>query len=233
MKMVKTIQKRLPLPSFFRMKPWIYINCFLPKPPDDYPMFFSYIFRKNSHLGLKTFYGKSISKYLSSTERKYPDNLGNYFFFLPPLEKNPNKLLYSFPERFSFKKIFAWKGQVMFLNFNMLINCQIIISMELNLDSILIFNEITKTNLIVMKTNTFNDDWFLAFKKCIINILIFWGLFLTISFCFICVSTGKHLEGYFSPHLFDCGCSLERLKNFHCDFKHGMSLNLRLVLKFV
>lgn len=61
----------------------------------------------------------------------------------------------------------------MFLNFNMLINCQIIISTELNLNFILIFNELTKTNLIVMNTNTFNDDWFLIFKKCAINILIF------------------------------------------------------------
>lgn len=33
--------------------------------------------------------------------------------------------------------------------------------MELNLNSTLIFNELTKTNLIVMNTNTFNDDWLL------------------------------------------------------------------------
>lgn len=62
----------------------------------------------------------------------------------------------------------------MLLNFNMLINCRIIISMELNLNSILIFNELTKTNLIVMNTNTFNDDRLLILeKKCVINILIF------------------------------------------------------------
>lgn len=73
----------------------------------------------------------------------------------------------------------------MLLNFNMLINCQIIISMELNLNSILIFNELTKTNLIVMNTNTFNDDRLLILeKKCIINILIFWEMLLTIFILF-------------------------------------------------
>lgn len=51
----------------------------------------------------------------------------------------------------------------MLLNFNILINCQIIISMELNLNSILIYNELTKTNLIAMNTNTFNDDGLLIF----------------------------------------------------------------------
>lgn len=73
----------------------------------------------------------------------------------------------------------------MLLNFNMLINCRIIISMELNLNSILIFNELTKTNLIVMNTNTFNDDRLLILeKKCVINILIFWEMLLTIFILF-------------------------------------------------
>lgn len=126
----------------------------------------------------------------------------NSFFPLPSLKKTQTKPFIPSLKHFSLKKIFAWKGQVMFLNFNMLINCQIIISMELNLNFILIFNELTKTNLIVMNTNTFNDDWLLIFKKCIINILIFWGLLLTLSFCFICVSAGKAPWGIFltSPH---------------------------------
>lgn len=46
----------------------------------------------------------------------------------------------------------------MLLNFNMLITSQIIISMELDLNFVLIFNESTKTNLIAMNTNACNDD---------------------------------------------------------------------------
>lgn len=35
--------------------------------------------------------------------------------------------------------------------------------MELNLNSTLILNELTKANLVVMNTNTFNYDWLLIF----------------------------------------------------------------------
>lgn len=96
-------------------------------------------------------------------EMKHLFNLENYFF--PPQisshwKKNPLFLSW----KTSLKtNTFASKGQAMLLNFNMLINCQIIISMELNLNSTLILNELTKANLIVMNTNTFNYDWLLIF----------------------------------------------------------------------
>lgn len=91
----------------------------------------------------------------------------------------------------------------MLLNFNMLINCQIIISMELNLNSILIFNELTKINLIVMNTNTFNDDWLLTFFKKMHNK---YSNFLRIAvdnfnFVLFVYQQKKYLEGHFSPHL--------------------------------
>lgn len=195
------------------------------------PHVFQFIFKNNSHLGLKTLYGKiSQNIFQAQKERKYPDSLWNSLFLLTPLKKKPqtNSFIPSLKD-FSFKKIFAWKGQVMFLNFNMLINCQIIISMELDLNSILIFNELPRINLIVMNTNTFNDDLLLIFKKCIINILIFWGLLLTISFCFICISAEKAPWGVFltSPHWL--WLLFGEAKNFHCGFKHGMILYFSLV----
>lgn len=101
-------------------------------------MCFSVTFLKTILILVYRHFMEKLSQYIfqGQKERKYPDNL--WFFFSPITEKKKTKQT---PERFFIKKdFFAWKGQVMFLNFNMLINCQIIISMELNLNFILIFN---------------------------------------------------------------------------------------------